>query len=68
MPHGVPHIVVKFGIVADGILWVTAVDKGVGKQDTAITGASTLPSDKVCFWKNCCYEECLVFIQIKIFG
>ena len=49
VPHGVPHIVVKFGIVADGILWVTAVDKGVGKQDTAITGASTLPSDKVCF-------------------
>ena len=43
VPHGVPQIVVKFGIDADGILSVTVVDKGIGKKsDIAITGASTL--------------------------
>ena len=53
----------------DGILSVIVVDKGIGKkQDITITGTSTLPSEKVCFEKNCCYEECLVFVQIKIFS
>ena len=43
VPHGVPQIVVKFGIDANGILSVIAVDKGIGnKQDIAITGARTL--------------------------
>ena len=48
-PRGVPQIEVKFDIDANGILSVTAVDKGTGKkQDIIITGASTLPSDEVC--------------------
>ena len=43
VPRGVPQIVVKFGIDADGMLSVTAVDKGIGKKwDIAITSASTL--------------------------
>ncbi|KAG2700414.1 hypothetical protein I3760_07G229600 [Carya illinoinensis] len=47
-PRGVPQIEVKFDIDANGILSVTAVDKGTGKkQDITITGASTLPSDEV---------------------
>ncbi|MQL76941.1 hypothetical protein Taro_009332, partial [Colocasia esculenta] len=47
-PRGVPQIEVKFDIDANGILSVTAVDKGTGKkQDIVITGASTLPSDEV---------------------
>ncbi|XP_074324890.1 stromal 70 kDa heat shock-related protein, chloroplastic-like [Apium graveolens] len=47
-PRGVPQIEVKFDIDANGILSVTAVDKGSGKkQDITITGASTLPSDEV---------------------
>ncbi|KAK8556452.1 hypothetical protein V6N12_002854 [Hibiscus sabdariffa] len=47
-PHGVPQIEVKFDIDANGILSVTAVDKGTGKkQDITITGASTLPNDVV---------------------
>ncbi|KAF5175362.1 Chaperone protein dnak [Thalictrum thalictroides] len=47
-PRGVPQIEVKFDIDANGILSVTALDKGTGKkQDITITGASTLPSDEV---------------------
>ncbi|GBG71193.1 hypothetical protein CBR_g8496 [Chara braunii] len=47
-PRGVPQIEVKFDIDANGILSVTAIDKGTGKkQDIKITGASTLPSDEV---------------------
>eukprot|EP00252_Welwitschia_mirabilis_P024048 TRINITY_DN698_c0_g1_i2.p1 TRINITY_DN698_c0_g1~~TRINITY_DN698_c0_g1_i2.p1 ORF type:complete len:699 (-),score=171.35 TRINITY_DN698_c0_g1_i2:460-2556(-) len=47
-PRGVPQIEVKFDIDANGILSVTAVDKGSGKkQDITITGASTLPTDEV---------------------
>ncbi|XP_057251789.1 stromal 70 kDa heat shock-related protein, chloroplastic-like [Beta vulgaris subsp. vulgaris] len=47
-PRGVPQIEVKFDIDANGILSVTAVDKGTGKkQDITITGASTLPTDEV---------------------
>ncbi|KAL0013116.1 hypothetical protein SO802_000185 [Lithocarpus litseifolius] len=47
-PRGVPQIEVKFDIDANGILSVTAADKGTGKkQDITITGASTLPSDEV---------------------
>ena len=52
VPLGVPQIEVKCDIDANGILSVTSVDKGIGKkQDIAITGASTLPIDKVCFEK-----------------
>ncbi|KAF9588616.1 hypothetical protein IFM89_013703 [Coptis chinensis] len=47
-PRGVPQIEVKFDIDANGILSITAVDKGTGKkQDITITGASTLPNDEV---------------------
>ncbi|KAK6279551.1 hypothetical protein POUND7_019818 [Theobroma cacao] len=47
-PRGIPQIEVKFNIDANGILSVSAVDKGTGKkQDITITGASTLPSDEV---------------------
>lgn len=47
-PRGVPQIEVKFDIDANGILSVTAIDKGTGKkQDITITGASTLPGDEV---------------------
>lgn len=46
--RGVPQIEVKFDIDANGILSVSATDKGTGKkQDIKITGASTLPSDEV---------------------
>lgn len=52
-PRGVPQIEVKFDIDANGILSVTAVDKGTGKkQDITITGASTLPNDEVCFFSE----------------
>ncbi|CAL5222361.1 g4715 [Coccomyxa viridis] len=47
-PRGVPQVEVKFDIDANGILSVTATDKGTGKkQDIKITGASTLGSDEV---------------------
>ncbi|GAB4844745.1 70-kilodalton heat shock protein [Ancistrocladus abbreviatus] len=47
-PRGVPQIEVKFDIDANGILSVTAIDKGTGKkQDITITGASTLPKEEV---------------------
>jgi len=47
-PRGVPQVEVKFDIDANGILSVTATDKGSGKkQDIKITGASTLPKDEV---------------------
>jgi chaperone protein DnaK len=47
-PRGVPQIEVKFDIDANGILSVSATEKGTGKkQDITITGASTLPSDEV---------------------
>ena len=47
-PRGVPQIEVKFDIDANGILSVSAVDKGTGKAaDIKITGASTLSEDEV---------------------
>jgi molecular chaperone DnaK len=47
-PRGVPQIEVTFDIDANGILNVTAKDKGTGKeQSISITGASTLPNDEV---------------------
>lgn len=47
-PRGVPQIEVTFDIDANGILNVTAKDKGTGKaQSISITGASTLPQDEV---------------------
>jgi molecular chaperone DnaK len=47
-PRGVPQIEVIFDIDANGILNVTAKDKGTGKeQSISITGASTLPKDEV---------------------
>lgn len=47
-PRGIPQIEVTFDIDANGILSVTAKDKGSGKeQSITITGASTLPTDEV---------------------
>ena len=47
-PRGVPQIEVKFDIDANGILSVSATDKGTGKkQDIKISGASTLSSDEI---------------------
>jgi len=47
-PRGVPQIEVVFDIDANGILNVTAKDKGTGKeQSISITGASTLPANEV---------------------
>jgi molecular chaperone DnaK len=47
-PRGVPQIEVTFDIDANGILSVTAKDKGTGKeQSISITGASTLPKETV---------------------
>ena len=48
MPRGVPQIEVTFDIDANGILSVTAKDKGSGKeQSISITGASTLSETEV---------------------
>lgn len=47
-PRGVPQIEVTFDIDANGILSVTAKDKGTGKEQTiSITGASTLDKSEV---------------------
>ncbi|WP_414588842.1 molecular chaperone DnaK [Scytonema sp. PCC 10023] len=47
-PRGVPQIEVIFDIDANGILNVTAKDKGTGKeQSISITGASTLDKTEV---------------------
>jgi chaperone protein DnaK len=47
-PRGVPQIEVRFDIDANGILSVTATDKGTGKKaDIKITGASTLDKEDV---------------------
>ena len=47
-PRGVPQVEVKFDIDANGILSVTATDKGTQKKhDIKVTGASTLNSDEV---------------------
>ena len=47
-PRGVPQIEVTFDIDANGILNVTAKDRGTGKeQSISITGASTLPDSEV---------------------
>lgn len=47
-PRGVPQIEVTFDIDANGILNVTAKDKGTGKeQSISITGASTLDDREV---------------------
>jgi len=50
-PRGVPQIEVVFDIDANGILNVTAKDKGTGKeQSISITGASTLRQMKWNAW------------------
>ncbi|MGB5973955.1 MAG: Hsp70 family protein, partial [Nodosilinea sp.] len=47
-PRGVPQIEVIFDIDANGILNVTAKDKGTGKEQTiTISGASTLEDNEV---------------------
>ncbi|MGF1679223.1 MAG: molecular chaperone DnaK [Candidatus Methylacidiphilales bacterium] len=47
-PRGVPQIEVTFDIDANGILKVTAKDKGTGKeQNISITGSSNLDSKEV---------------------
>lgn len=47
-PRGIPQIEVTFDIDANGILSVTAKDKGTSKQQSiTITGASTLPKEEI---------------------
>nr|BDA98010.1 heat shock protein 70 [Cryptomonas paramecium] len=47
-PRGIPQIEVTFDIDANGILSVTAKDKGSGKeQSITISGSSTLPTEEV---------------------
>ncbi len=47
-PRGVPQIEVTFDIDANGILTVTAQDKGTGKQqEIKITGSSGLSEDEI---------------------
>ncbi|MCF7552067.1 molecular chaperone DnaK [Pseudonocardia sp. WMMC193] len=47
-PRGVPQIEVSFDIDANGIVKVTAIDKGTGKsQDMTITGGSALSKDEI---------------------
>jgi len=47
-PRGIPQIEVKFDIDANGILSVTATDKGTGKeQKITIQGASTLSDEEI---------------------
>ena len=66
VPLGVPQILVKFDIDADGILSVTAVDKGIGKKhDIAITGTSTLPSENVCFEKTVVMKSVWYLFKLK---
>jgi heat shock protein 1/8 len=52
VPRGVPQIEVSFDINANSILSVTTTDKGSRKkQDITITGASTLNTDDVSYFK-----------------
>jgi len=54
-PRGIPQIEVRFDFDANGILSVSATDKGSGKKaDIKITGASTLAKgkSKKCFMKQ----------------
>src|SRR6186713_155150 len=47
-PRGVPQVEVTFGIDANGIVHVSAKDKGTGKeQSMTITGGSSLPKDDI---------------------
>ena len=47
-PRGVPQIEVTFDIDANGIVHVSAKDKGTGKeQSMTITGGSGLPKDEI---------------------
>jgi molecular chaperone DnaK len=47
-PRGVPQIEVTFDIDANGIVHVSAKDKGTGKeQSMTITGGSTLPKEDI---------------------
>ncbi|MFO7948717.1 MAG: molecular chaperone DnaK [Armatimonadota bacterium] len=47
-PRGVPQIEVKFDLDSNGILHVSAKDKGTGKeQDITITGSGALSDDEV---------------------
>ena len=47
-PRGVPQVEVTFDIDANGIVHVTAKDRGTGKeQSVQITGGSSLPKDDI---------------------
>ncbi|MGN6686882.1 MAG: molecular chaperone DnaK [Actinomycetales bacterium] len=47
-PHGVPQIEVTFDIDANGIVHVSAKDRGTGKeQSMTISGGSALPKDEI---------------------
>ena len=51
-PPGVPQIEVTFDIDANGILSVTAKDKGSGKEQSISIGASTLEIPKSSPWSR----------------
>ena len=47
-PHGVPQIEVSFDIDANGIVYVSAKDRGTGKeQSMTISGGSALPKEDI---------------------
>ena len=47
-PRGLPHIEVTFDIDANGIVHVSAKDRGTGKeQSMTITGGSSLPKEEI---------------------
>jgi molecular chaperone DnaK len=47
-PRGIPQIEVSFDIDANGIVHVTAKDRGTGKEQAmTITGGSALPKDEI---------------------
>ena len=65
-PRGVPQIEVSFDIDANGILSVTATDKGSGKkQDIKITGASTLNKDDVRIFMTPCACKPLAVLSLS---
>ena len=66
-PRGVPQVEVKFDIDANGILSVTATDKGTGrKQDIKITGEkhcrTQTSTDESLFWLPRMFVVCLLLL------
>lgn len=65
-PRGVPQIEVKFDIDADGVLHVSAKDKGTGKeQDIRIESSSGLSEEEIDKMKNAAEEHAEEDEQIR---